>query len=67
MDIKIGSKVMVRLKKKQYHIGIYLGMNELGAALVGVLETSVPGITLKPGKKYISIFHAKKELIEVVS
>lgn len=56
-----GTKVKVNLRHKgHFHIGEYLGRDILGAHLIGVLETTIPGIKIKPGKKYISIFHSTR-------
>ncbi len=55
-----GQIVHVMSKNKVLHTGEFLGVNELGAYLVGILETTVKGVSLKPGKKYISVFHAKE-------
>lgn len=63
-DLKVGTKVKVNLKNKGYHIGIFIGMDELGAALVGVTETTIPNAKIQMGKKYISVFYTDlKKLI----
>ncbi len=55
--MEIGTKVKIKLHGKNYHIGIFLGVDELGNHKIGVLETTIPGVSIKPGKEYISIFN----------
>ena len=68
--MKQGDKVKVKIGTGQYHIGEYLGTDEVfeDVHLVGVLETTIDkNLKPKDGKKYISIFRAKgKKQLEVI-
>jgi hypothetical protein len=61
--MKAGQRVRVTLGNGHFHIGEYLKKDELGAHLIGVLETSIPGVTKKPGRKFISVFYADPKQI----
>lgn len=60
-----GKKVAV--KGSVVREGIVLGTDVLGATLVGLTKTSLMGMARpKPGKQFISIFHAKDSQLEVI-
>lgn len=66
--MKIGTKVKVKVGKGHWHEGEYLGQYDLdpNQALVGVLKTTIPGVSIKPGKKYISVFHSNLKKLEEI-
>jgi len=64
--MKKGTKVKVKLQKGNYHIGEFLGVDKLGNHKVGVTQTSIPGVSKKPGNKYISIFNTTAKKLEVL-
>lgn len=60
------TKVRVELHKGNYHLGEFLGFDELGSCLIGITYTTINGISKNPNKKYISIFRSSEKKLEVL-
>ncbi len=63
----IGKKVEVN--GKVLHEGIVIGIDPVftDTIWVGVTKTKVKGVALKPGRKYISKFYARRNQLRVVA
>lgn len=64
--MKKGTKVKIKLHKGNFHIGEFLGVDALGNHKVGILETTIPGVSKKNGSKYVSIFNATEKQMEKI-
>lgn len=66
--IEIGSLVKVNLSNGNFHIGEYLGEDKLfeDTHKIGIKSTSIPGVSLKPRKKYISVFRTSIKKIKTL-
>lgn len=53
---------------KYTHTGVVLGEDKIfkDTILVGVTSTTIPGVTLKNGQRYISVYRAKPSQLKVI-